>query len=168
MRWTEWFRAAYLGFIQFFMPLSGPTNWSLQGHILYYVEWDIWQVNICEERTPKTKGHSKITKERGIYRRLFKFVGWLCPAGVTGEVQLIWLMETISLWGGRKGGGGLAESVCRLFLIPASLSEMIWEIILIILNAITVSPTPLPPLSPCRIKSMCHSMWFIAENNGAV
>ena len=64
------------------------------------------------------------------------------------------------------GGGMLVEreegiwqkSVCRLLLIPASLSEMIWEIILIILNAITVSPAPLPRFSPCRIKSMCHSL----------
>lgn len=67
--------------------------------------------------------------------------------------------------GGRDGGrerggrgGGWQKSVCRLLLIPASLSEMIWEIILIILNAITVSPAPLPRFSPCRIKSMCHSM----------
>lgn len=60
--------------------------------------------------------------------------------------------------GKREGGGGWQKSVCRLLLIPASLSEMIWEIILIILNAITVSPAPLPRFSPCRIKSICHSM----------
>lgn len=48
--------------------------------------------------------------------------------------------------GGRDGGGVWQKSVCRLLLIPASLSEMIWEIILIILNAITVSPAP-PPLA---------------------
>lgn len=90
-------------------------------------------------------------------------------------------METVSLWGGGGVGGGgrwlvgwceereeeeeevffffpSKKSVCRLLLIPASLSEMIREIILIILNAITVSAAPLPPLSRCRIKSMCHSM----------
>lgn len=46
---------------------------------------------------------------------------------------------------GRKEGEGESwqKSVCRLLLIPASLSQMIWEIILIILNAITVSAAPL-------------------------
>jgi len=33
------------------------------------------------------------------------------------------------------------------FLIPVVSAQMIWEIILIILNAITVAPAPLPTLS---------------------
>lgn len=71
------------------------------------------------------------------------------PCRCDGEVQLIRLMETVSLSGKEEEEEEVwQKSVCRLLLIPASLSEMIWEIILIILNAITVSPAPLHAAAP--------------------
>lgn len=47
----------------------------------------------------------------------------------------------------RSQDGGSTHPPHPLFLIPAVSAQMIWEIILIILNAITVAPAPLPTLS---------------------
>lgn len=43
--------------------------------------------------------------------------------------------------------GGSSHPARPLFLIPVVSAQMIWKIILIILNAITVAPAPLPTLS---------------------